>query len=98
LRYLPPFPHDALPILQLLPHEYRPGRVLNQGMQLAQSERVIFLNADATPQTADWLGPLVAALADPQVAAVFGRQIPRPNCDAARSEEHTSELQSLAYI
>ncbi|HXN36015.1 MAG TPA: glycosyltransferase, partial [Opitutaceae bacterium] len=35
---------------QMLPHEYRPGRVLNRGMELARSDRVIFLNADATPQ------------------------------------------------
>ena len=74
--------------VQLLPHEYRPGRVLNQGMTLARSERVIFLNADATPQGPDWLGPLVAALADPQVAAVFGRQIARPNCAAAFAHDY----------
>jgi rhamnosyltransferase len=57
-------------------------------MGLAGSERVIFLNADATPQNADWLGPLVAALADPQVAAVFGRQIPRPDCAAAFAHDY----------
>lgn len=74
--------------VQLLPHEYRPGRVLNQGMKLARGDRVIFLNADATPQSADWLGPLVAALADPQVAAVFGRQIPRPDCAAAFARDY----------
>ncbi len=74
--------------MQLLPHEYRPGRVLNQGMALAKSDRVIFLNADATPQNANWLGPLVAALDDPQVAAVFGRQIPRPDCAAAFAHDY----------
>ena len=74
--------------VQMLPHEYRPGRVLNASMELAQSERVIFLNADATPQSADWLGPLVAALADPQVGAVFGRQIPRPDCAAAFAHDY----------
>src|SRR5471032_2338962 len=74
--------------VQLLPHEYRPGRVLNQAMELAGEERVIFLNADATPQGADWLGPLVSALADPQVAAVFGRQIPRPNCAVAFAHDY----------
>src|SRR4051812_22606973 len=74
--------------VQMLPHEYRPGRVLNHGMNLARSDRVIFLNADATPQGPDWLGPLVAALDDPQVAAVFGRQIPRPDCAAAFAHDY----------
>ena len=43
-------------LVQLLPHEYRPGRVLNQGMASPAADRVIFLNADATPQGPDWLG------------------------------------------
>lgn len=75
-------------LVELHPHEYRPGRVLNQGMALARHDRVIFLNADATPQGPDWLGPLVAALADPQMAAVFGRQIPRPDCAAAFAHDY----------
>jgi rhamnosyltransferase len=74
--------------VQMLPHEYRPGRVLNRGMALARSDRVIFLNADATPQGTGWLAPLVAALADPKVAAVFGRQVPRPDCEAAFARDY----------
>ncbi|EEF57037.1 glycosyltransferase family 2 protein [Pedosphaera parvula] len=68
--------------IQIKPHEYNPSRVMNQGMQLAKSEFGIFLNADATPQGSNWLRPLVAGLQDPQTAAVFGRQIPRPDCQA----------------
>lgn len=74
--------------IQLKPHEYRPGRVMNQGMQLARYDRVIFLNADATPQGSNWLAPLVLALADPRVAAVFGRQIPRPDCTAPFARDY----------
>ena len=74
--------------IELKPHEYRPGRVLNQGMQLAKNDRVIFLNADATPQGRDWLAPLVDALADTKVAAVFGRQIPRSNCSAPFARDY----------
>jgi rhamnosyltransferase len=68
--------------VQITPAEYKPGRVLNQGLRLARSEFGIFLNADATPQGANWLRPLVAALQNPKVAACFGRQIPRPDCRA----------------
>jgi rhamnosyltransferase len=68
--------------IQLLPHEYNPSRVMNQGMALAETETVIFLNADATPQDTDWLRPLAKALENPRTAAAFGRQIPRPDCEA----------------
>jgi rhamnosyltransferase len=71
-----------LHFIQIQPHEYNPSRVMNHGMELARAEYGIFLNADATPQGANWLRPLVTALFDPQTAAVFGRQIPRPDCRA----------------
>ena len=68
--------------IQITPAEYNPSRVMNHGMRLARTEFGIFLNADATPQGGNWLGPLVAALQNPRVAACFGRQIPRPDCAA----------------
>src|SRR5882724_11820027 len=74
--------------IQISPHEYNPAWVMNYGMQLARSEFGIFLNADATPQATNWLRPLVEALLDPQVAAVFGRQIPRPDCQAVFAHDY----------
>lgn len=68
--------------IQITPQEYNPSRVMNHGMRLAQSERVLFLNADATPQGPNWLRPLAEALLDEKVAACFSRQIPRPDCEA----------------
>jgi rhamnosyltransferase len=68
--------------LQIKPSEYNPSRVMNHGMCIARSEFGIFLNADATPQGSNWLRPLVAALTDLNTAAVYGRQIPRPDCQA----------------
>jgi len=68
--------------IQIEPHEYNPSRVMNCGMQMARADYGIFLNADATPQDSNWLRPLVTALFDPQTAAVFGQQIPRPDCRA----------------
>src|SRR6187401_550942 len=43
--------------VQLLPHDYNPSRVMNQGMALAQTDTAVFLNADATPQGNGWLRP-----------------------------------------
>lgn len=74
--------------VQIRRHEYVPGRVLNHAMRLAQGELGIFLNADATPVSRAWLGPLVQALADPRTAAVFGRQVPRPDCAAVFAHDY----------
>ena len=74
--------------LQIKKEDYNPSRVMNHGMQLARSEFGIFLNADATPQGNNWLRPLVMALQDPRAAAVFGRQIPRPDCQAVFAHDY----------
>lgn len=68
--------------VQITPQEYNPSKVMNHGMRLSRSNICIFLNADATPQGATWLRPLVEALQDPTTAACFGRQIARPDCHA----------------
>lgn len=75
-------------LVQLMPHEYNPSRVMNQGMELARTETAIFLNADATPQGPNWLRPLAEALREPLTAAVFGRQIPRPDCAAVFAHDY----------
>lgn len=74
--------------IQIRHEDYNPSRVMNQGMELARAELCIFLNADATPQNANWLHPLVMALQNPRVAAVFGRQIPRPKCRAVFAHDY----------
>ncbi len=74
--------------VQIQPQEYNPSRVMNQGMRLARADLVVFLNADATPQGPNWLRPLVDALADPKVAAVYSRQIPRPDCQAVFAHDY----------
>jgi rhamnosyltransferase len=74
--------------MQIASQDYNPARVLNRGMELASSQIAVFLNADATPQSSDWLGPLVMALLNPQVAAVYGRQIPRPGCQAVYAHDY----------
>jgi rhamnosyltransferase len=66
--------------IQIRPQDYNPARVMNLGMNLTRSDYAVFLNADATPQGRAWLRPLATAIQEPQTAAVFGRQIPRPDC------------------
>lgn len=63
---------------------YVPGRVLNQAMTATDGEFVVFLNADCTPRDDFMLDALLAGFGEQdaleKVAAVFGRQIPRPDC------------------
>lgn len=59
---------------------YVPGHVLNQGMEISYGEFVVFLNSDCTPQNESWLKNLLGGFTADKVAAVFGRQIPRPDC------------------
>lgn len=74
--------------IQLLPQDYQPSRVINRGMELSRTDTAIFLNADATPQGSNWLRPLAEALRAPRHAAVFGRQIPRPDCQAVFAHDY----------
>jgi len=76
--------------VQIQPHDYHPPRVMNHGVRLAGSNFVIFLNADATPQGSHWLRPLVRLLFNPRVAAVYGRQIPRPDCRAVYARDYAA--------
>lgn len=73
---------------------YVPGRVLNQAMEATDGDTVAFLNSDCTPLDANWLARLLSGfdVSDPpRVAAVFGRQLPRPDCLPlfARDTENT---------
>lgn len=66
-------------LIEIRPEEYVAGRVLNMGMEATDGEKVAFLNSDATPERRDWLSTLLNALDGPKVAAVYGRQTPRPD-------------------
>jgi len=80
---------------------YVPGRVLNQAMAATEGEFVVFLNSDCTPQNDGMLDALLAGFADgppgsadnppgsadSKVAAVFGRQMPRPDCRALMAKD-----------
>jgi len=78
-------------VLDVAEGSYVPGAVLNRAMQIATSDIIVFLNADCAPLDEDWLQPLVAPFDDPNVAATFSRQLPRPGCFplAARDTEAT---------
>jgi rhamnosyltransferase len=57
--------------------EFGHGRTRNVGVQLAHGDVVCLLTHDVLPCTPDWPMTLAAALDDPAVAGVYGRQVPR---------------------
>ncbi|MBU0713758.1 MAG: glycosyltransferase [Verrucomicrobia bacterium] len=55
------------------------GRARNLGAREATSEIIVLMTQDALPADGHWLAELLEPLADPQVAAVYSRQVPRPD-------------------
>ena len=59
------------------PTDFGHGRTRNMLASLARGRSLVFLTQDAVPADDLWLSRLTAGLQDPQVAACFGRQLPR---------------------
>jgi rhamnosyltransferase len=80
--------HDVHKIAR---RDFGHGRTRNEAARIcADCEYLVYLTQDASPQGGDWLAELLAPFADPQVALVYGRQLPRP-C-AQWAERHAREF------
>lgn len=67
------------------------GRTRNLAASLcADCEFLVYLTQDAIPQGPHWLAALLQPLAEPGVALVYGRQLPRPG--AGWPERHAREF------
>ena len=60
--------------------EFDHGSTRDRGIAATTGDIVVLMVQDATPQGTDWLQKMVEPFADPQVAGVWCRQIPRPGC------------------
>ncbi len=56
--------------------EFTFGRALNLGARRARGKYLVMLSAHAVPKDDQWLFRLVRHFKDPQVAGVYGRQLP----------------------
>jgi rhamnosyltransferase len=76
-------------LIRIAADAYVPGVVLNRGMRESSSRWVVFLNSDCTPADDRWLSELMAAAESaPRAGAVFGRQVPRPDCQAVYAHDY----------
>jgi rhamnosyltransferase len=66
-------------LIQIRPEEFTYGYALNLGVAAAAGDIVATLSAHSLPANADWLRNFLKPFADPRVAGVYGRQLPRSN-------------------
>lgn len=59
------------------PGEFGHGRTRNLGVRMTSGDVICFLTQDVLPCTPDWPERFAAVLAEPGVAGVYGRQVPR---------------------
>jgi rhamnosyltransferase len=59
--------------------EFSWGRALNRGIAKTRGDIVLLLSSDVTPADKDWLTHMVEPFAQPDVAIVYGRQLPYPD-------------------
>jgi len=67
---------------EIAPGDFDHGETRNAAITLATGDPIVLLTQDAVPQGEGFLEALVAPFTDPEVVAVYGRQIPRADCDA----------------
>lgn len=65
-------------IHELPPGTFTFGGALNLGARLARAPIAVHLSAHCAPTDRRWLGRLLAPLAEPDVVAAYGRQVPVP--------------------
>lgn len=72
------FSVPSFKLIKIKPSEFGHGKTRNFAVKNTNGELVVFLTQDAVPQNNNWLSNLIEPFKnDPQIAGVFGRQIPR---------------------
>ena len=64
---------------QIPPEAYSPGKVMNEAIARTHHDIIVLLNADAIPQSNDWLENLLLPILGNTADATFSKQIARPD-------------------
>lgn len=75
-----------LKLYRLANKSFHHARTRNLAAELAQGEYLVYLAADALPCDGNWLSALLRNFADSNVAAVYGRQVPRRDASIERRD------------
>jgi rhamnosyltransferase len=67
--------------------EFNHGGTRNFGVRLAKGNPIVFLTQDAVPVAPDFVQNIIQPFKDSRVAGVYGRQVPRANCDVVRRRQ-----------
>lgn len=63
-------------VVRVEPEDYNYGGTRNLGATLTDGDLLVFISADIQIEDSRWLSKLARHFSDPQVAGVYGRQIP----------------------
>lgn len=72
---------EQLQVTHISKSEFDHGGTRNQGVQMSDSDLVLFLTQDAVPADEHLTERIAACFADPKVASVYGRQLPAEDCN-----------------
>lgn len=74
-------------LIEIPPDKFTFGYSLNVGAENAKGKYLVYLSAHAKPINDKWLHNLTKGLKDKDIAAVYGRQIPRKYCNPLESKD-----------
>jgi glycosyltransferase involved in cell wall biosynthesis len=71
-------------LYRILQEEFHHARTRNYLASLAQGRFLVYINADAFPASPNWLHFLLSNFSDSSVGGVYGRHLPKSDCNLER--------------
>ena len=72
--------YEELRVIPIQQQDFSYGYAMNVGAQNSSGDCIVYLSQDAVPANEVWLSELLTGFEAPNVAGVYGRQIPYPDC------------------
>lgn len=72
---------DHIGVVHLSKQEFDHGGTRDRAARMSDADILVYLTQDALPANREMIGNLVKYFEQPDVKAVYGRQLPKPDCD-----------------